>query len=260
MSMHHAMNRWLLLSAMVLPLASRNGRAAELIGLLGSAGSARVELRHVPATEQLAALRLGLRVKPGIDLSAVAASSPDNGAWSQIRPELTRSGNVVTIASVSPAIMRSMDTSHVLIMTVDLSFGDTALRPVMISDFVDSVWVDNALTPDGANAGAIPLSQISLAARSATVAGATGNVAFRTIGRAYVFRFNLKEPVKVRARVLDAGGRTLRVLRNSRVPAGAQSVSWDGRDARGVFAPKGVYFVQLEVGTFTYSKKISFVK
>ena len=53
----------------------------------------------------------------------------------------------------------------------------------------------------------------------------------------------------VRLAVLDAGGRTVRVLEDgARLEAGSHDVRWDGRDGSGAVAAVGLYFAQLEVG------------
>src|SRR5205085_5899947 len=48
--------------------------------------------------------------------------------------------------------------------------------------------------------------------------------------------------------VLDLQGRRVRALRSGILPAGRQSVAWDGRDEVGRRVPSGLYFVRLETG------------
>jgi hypothetical protein len=50
----------------------------------------------------------------------------------------------------------------------------------------------------------------------------------------------------VELRVYAVDGRQVRTLLHGARPEGAQTVVWDGRDARGVRAPAGVYFVRLD--------------
>jgi len=44
--------------------------------------------------------------------------------------------------------------------------------------------------------------------------------------------------------LFDVSGRLVRHLARSRFPAGYQSISWDGKDERGVDAPTGIYFLR----------------
>lgn len=64
--------------------------------------------------------------------------------------------------------------------------------------------------------------------------------------RCTTIQFNLSERAFVRLRILDVLGHHLRTLVEGRMAAGAQSVSWDGRDAMGRDVPSGAYFYLLE--------------
>ena len=48
--------------------------------------------------------------------------------------------------------------------------------------------------------------------------------------------------------VLDASGRLVRELVRAQLPAGIREIPWDGRDARGITAPTGLYFVRASLG------------
>jgi hypothetical protein len=58
--------------------------------------------------------------------------------------------------------------------------------------------------------------------------------------------FSLARPGRARLRVFDLRGREVRRLLDETRPAGPQSVTWDGRDARGEGVPTGVFFLRLE--------------
>lgn len=68
--------------------------------------------------------------------------------------------------------------------------------------------------------------------------------------------FTLAHPASVRLTIYDALGRKVRVLADDERPAGAQAVTWDGRDARGVRVASGVYFVDLDAGGVVESRKL----
>ncbi|MFI5372317.1 MAG: FlgD immunoglobulin-like domain containing protein [Candidatus Eisenbacteria bacterium] len=65
-------------------------------------------------------------------------------------------------------------------------------------------------------------------------------------------RFTLETPSAGRAQVdvFDAQGRRVRALFAGSLPAGRRDFTWDGRDARGVEAPAGVYLVRAGTGTY----------
>jgi choice-of-anchor B domain-containing protein len=72
--------------------------------------------------------------------------------------------------------------------------------------------------------------------------------------------FQLLAPRAVRLQVYDAGGRLVRRLLDQVEPAGDHAVIWDGRGERGVAAPNGVYFYQLETEDFAESRKMLLMK
>jgi len=58
------------------------------------------------------------------------------------------------------------------------------------------------------------------------------------------------------AEVFDLAGQRVRVLQNGILPAGVNTLSWDGRDARGSARPPGVYFVRVSDGVAVVSRKV----
>ncbi len=60
--------------------------------------------------------------------------------------------------------------------------------------------------------------------------------------------------------VYDLLGREVRTLVNGNMPAGNQSVQWDGKNANGSTVGSGVYFYKLTVGSFTATKKMTLLK
>jgi hypothetical protein len=59
-----------------------------------------------------------------------------------------------------------------------------------------------------------------------------------------VFSWSLPADGSARLAIVDAAGRTVRVLTAGTRPAGPQRVTWDGRDARGQVVRAGAYFVR----------------
>jgi hypothetical protein len=58
--------------------------------------------------------------------------------------------------------------------------------------------------------------------------------------------FTLPAPGRVRLAVFDVGGRSIATLLDADRPAGPASVTWDGRDDRGVRCAAGVYVVHVQ--------------
>jgi len=72
--------------------------------------------------------------------------------------------------------------------------------------------------------------------------------------------YSIKARGYVRLSVYDVGGRLVRMLANEVRPAGAQQVTWDGKDANGTAVASGVYFYRLVAGDFTQTKKMVLLK
>jgi flagellar hook assembly protein FlgD len=65
---------------------------------------------------------------------------------------------------------------------------------------------------------------------------------------------------KVTLVIYDLLGRKIRTLVQDFLPAGEQTVVWDGKDTFGVPAASGVYAVNLLQGEFAASKRIQLIK
>ena len=66
----------------------------------------------------------------------------------------------------------------------------------------------------------------------------------------------LPQAMRVRAALFDLTGRRVRDLADSRLEAGAHSIAWDGRDARGLSVRAGLYFYRVVVGGEVLSRKV----
>ena len=70
-----------------------------------------------------------------------------------------------------------------------------------------------------------------------------------------VVRFTLSNPSPVVLEVYDAAGTRLRQIRVGNPGTGEQAAMWDGRNASGEMAGRGLYFVRLRGDGFTVSTK-----
>jgi hypothetical protein len=69
-------------------------------------------------------------------------------------------------------------------------------------------------------------------------------------------RFSVVRTGPVRLTIHDVAGRRVRDLVQARTPAGEHVVRWDGRDARGVAVPAGVYFARLAQAAGSTTEKV----
>lgn len=69
-------------------------------------------------------------------------------------------------------------------------------------------------------------------------------------------KYSVSLPVDGSLRVYDSGGRLVRTLEAGTMDPGFHSVSWDGRDERGMDVGAGVYFYKLTTPTNELSKKM----
>lgn len=73
-------------------------------------------------------------------------------------------------------------------------------------------------------------------------------------------KFSLAQEDDIEVSVYDLKGRVINILHSGRLATGEHSIIWDGRDSSGGYASAGVYFVKLEIGADSYSKKFILVK
>jgi FlgD Ig-like domain len=68
--------------------------------------------------------------------------------------------------------------------------------------------------------------------------------------------FHLVKASWVLMQVLDMNGRHVLDLFNGSLPAGQQSIRWDGKDNKGLTVPDGIYFIRLIEGKESHSVKV----
>jgi len=73
-------------------------------------------------------------------------------------------------------------------------------------------------------------------------------------------RYSIPQRGLVRLAVYDVRGRWVRTLVNTVEVAGDHTVAWNGRDSRGAHAASGVYFVRLESGGHSQTRKITLIE
>ena len=73
-------------------------------------------------------------------------------------------------------------------------------------------------------------------------------------------KYQLARQVRTRLAIYDATGRLVRNLVSKTEPAGWYSVTWDGKNDRGLECAAGIYFYRLEAGGFTATKNLVIVR
>jgi hypothetical protein len=73
-------------------------------------------------------------------------------------------------------------------------------------------------------------------------------------------KYTVAQAGMVKLAIYDILGREVRSLVNTNMPAGDQSVQWDGRDLNGKTVSSGVYFYKLQAGSFVSTKKMMLLK
>jgi hypothetical protein len=73
-------------------------------------------------------------------------------------------------------------------------------------------------------------------------------------------RFEIPQAGRVEVQILDARGRLIRRLLDTRLSAGPVEVLWDGRDDRGRGVPSGTYVYRVVAGRWTASRKMTLLR
>ncbi len=75
-----------------------------------------------------------------------------------------------------------------------------------------------------------------------------------------IIRYSLPELSSVRIAIYNTLGQQVRLLRQTREPAGEYLVNWDGRNEAGERMPSGIYVYQIQAGTFTQARKMTLLQ
>ncbi|MGH7454003.1 MAG: DNRLRE domain-containing protein [bacterium] len=77
---------------------------------------------------------------------------------------------------------------------------------------------------------------------------------------ATIIRYELPRNVKVNLVIYNLLGEKIRTLVNASESAGSKQVIWDGTNDAGERVVSGIYIYRLEAGTFTATRKLTFIK
>lgn len=75
-----------------------------------------------------------------------------------------------------------------------------------------------------------------------------------------IIKFNLRRPTAATLTIYNILGQKVRTLVTGRLPAGEQTIRWDGKDQRGNDLSSGIYFYKLKAGEQTETKRLVLLK
>jgi hypothetical protein len=221
----------------------------------GSGFKCTFQFNYIPANEDIGGIQLD--IKTSQSPTEIIASAPDQGPWSQISPVLIRQNQTVSISAMTASFLKSNVKDPVSMFQIQLAFSGNP--PTDIRKLIDTVIVKNAISSNGTTS-TVSMSWNATSLNSIRRLTQPECSYIVKSHRVHQVTFSLKNECTVKARVIDANGKTVSLLLNSKLQSGIHSVAWDGSSGTNTIAASGIYFIQLETGSFTYNKKVSHLK
>lgn len=248
------MRKMILLVILVL---SPSALAVSITGARGADNGWDLRFAYIPKTEKIGAFKVTIRFLDNIDISSVTTDAPADGAWSQIKPEMVRSGNVLEVAGVGPAMLNSKIDDTLEMFHLSFSSAGALQSLSLFKDIIDTVWVSECFDIRGSEL--MPLMTTNMVANRLGQPSARRStpVKYNGIGRVHSFSFNLAGQEMVRAWVVDASGRVITKLVDKKMDPGMHTLRWPGSSQQ---VAAGIYFIQLEIQNYTYNKKVSYYR
>ncbi len=212
---------------------------------------------YVPANEDIGGIQIDIRTVQNQTPTEIIASAPEQGPWSQISPVLIRKDPSVSLTAMTPSFLKSSLKDPVVMFKVQYTFSGTI--PGDIRKLIDTIVVKNAIATNGAP-GTVGINWGNTSIKGRNVLSQPECSYIAKSHRVHQLMFSLKDECAVNARVIDANGKTVKILINSQLPSGIHTVVWNGTSGTNAIAASGIYFIQLETGSFTYNKKVSHLK
>jgi flagellar hook assembly protein FlgD len=72
--------------------------------------------------------------------------------------------------------------------------------------------------------------------------------------------FSLPQTTKVSIKIFDMQGELIKILAEAQMQAGAHEILWNAKDKKGNAVNAGIYFLKLEAGNYSQTKKLVVVK
>jgi hypothetical protein len=213
--------------------------------------------KYVPATEDVGGIQIDITTNQNQIPAEIITSAPEQGPWSQISPVLVRKDPSISLSAITPSFLKSTINDPVPMFTLQFTYAGNP--PSDIRKLIDTIMVKNVISTSGkSNTVTMSWGETSIKGRKDLSHPECRYIA--KTHRVHQLTFSLKNESIVKARVIDVNGKTVSVLLNSKLPSGIHTVAWDGTSGAHTVAASGIYFIQLETGSFTYNKKVSYLK
>lgn len=231
--------------------------SVQILGTREFGTKCHLNLLHTPAIEKIGAFKINLRVAENVDVPTVTTDAASKGAWSQIKPGLSRKGNLIEVLCIGPALMHSRMTDTIEMCRISFDITEASAGLPLFDGIIDSVWFDECFDIQGEKT-VFQFNRITVAAKQMrTSASRRARVEYQGIGRIHSLSFLLTENEHVRARVVDIHGRLVSKLTDQMYTPGLHSVRWPRNNRQ---LPSGTYFMQLEIRKYTYNKKVNYYR
>jgi hypothetical protein len=232
--------------------------AVTINGLKEAENRWSLRFTHIPAAEKIGACRVIVKFVDKIDIASITTDAPSGGAWSQIKPELVRSGNRMEVLCVGPAMLSSRITDTIEMFHLAFDMASAVPSESLYGNIIDSIWFDECFDIQGSAVVPQVITRDLVAAKqSRKTAAFPQSVQHRDIGRIHSLTFNLAGREMVKAWVVDSRGRVVTRLVNKKLSPGMHTLSWPERNQP---VTTGIYFIQLEINNYTYNKKVSYYR
>ena len=216
-----------------------------------------IRFSHIPSSEKIGAFKINIRLSTLAGNATVITDAPSGGPWSQIKPELSRKGNLLEILCVGPAMLNSRITDTTEMFRTVLDIAGNGAADLSLNAVLDSIWFSECFDPWGNTiVPRVDLGAVSVGMKEKNE-DRSSQVHYRSIGRIHHLTFNLSGQEAVKARVVDIRGRQVAMLLEGRLKPGMHTLRWPENSRQ---VPSGTYFIQLEINSFTYNKKVHYYK
>src|SRR5436190_3509364 len=75
-----------------------------------------------------------------------------------------------------------------------------------------------------------------------------------------IITYSIPQNTKVSLKIYDVMGRSIKTLVNAKVAAGIYNIQWNVSDEKGNAVPAGIYFLRMQAGSYTETKKLMIIK
>ncbi len=224
---------------------------------IGAASQYWLEVKYTPSQEPISGIDLSLQLASGLNVSSVSLVPAQSGVWSQIKPVLSQNNNTIKLQALSPLMLSSRDNSSVSMFQLHIAL-ESESNALTSADVIENLEVVKALNPAGEEISAInfQLGEMTSIKGKISRLEEKSKINYQHLNRLHSISFNLAKKMPVQVRIMDLKGNMVKQIVNTELAAGMQKITWNGTDGFENPASAGVYFMQLEMGSSTYNKKV----